>query len=233
MRKDKKLRVVALVALCISVLGLSLGFAAFSNTLTISSSATVSPDETDFDINIYGMEENALCDRDFSFDLLSSATIGAPDCNSTSKSATVSEISDSGKSVTISNIEVGFSEPDEDAYYYYLIKNEGEYDAYLDVDSLVELFNGKTGTCVPSDDANVDMVNKACESIKLYVALTGVDGDNYVDVSQSSVYKLGKGSTILVEMGIRYKKDGERADGDFSVDFDDIVLEFTSVSPGE
>ena len=36
MRKDKKLRVVAIIALTISVLGLTLGFAAFSNEIPIS-----------------------------------------------------------------------------------------------------------------------------------------------------------------------------------------------------
>ena len=54
MEKNKKTKTLAIIALIISILGLTLGFAAFSNTLTISSSATVSPDESDFNINVYG-----------------------------------------------------------------------------------------------------------------------------------------------------------------------------------
>ena len=51
MEKSRTSKIIAVVALVVAVLGLSLGFAAFSNTLTISSSATVSPDSGDFDIN--------------------------------------------------------------------------------------------------------------------------------------------------------------------------------------
>ena len=55
MRKNQKQKIMAIVALCISVLGLTLGFAAFSNTLTISSSATVTPDSKDFKLVLYGV----------------------------------------------------------------------------------------------------------------------------------------------------------------------------------
>ena len=41
MKRERQAKWVSIIALCISVLGLTLGFAAFSNTLTISSSATV------------------------------------------------------------------------------------------------------------------------------------------------------------------------------------------------
>ena len=41
---------MVIVALCVAALCLTLGFAAFSNTLTISSSATVTPEEADFKI---------------------------------------------------------------------------------------------------------------------------------------------------------------------------------------
>ena len=40
MRKDKKLRVIAIIALTISVLGLTLGFAAFSNKTCVAKEGT-------------------------------------------------------------------------------------------------------------------------------------------------------------------------------------------------
>ena len=55
MRRRQKTKTVAIIALTISVLGLTLGFAAFSNVLTISSSATVTPNESDFKLQLYGM----------------------------------------------------------------------------------------------------------------------------------------------------------------------------------
>ena len=236
MRKDRQLRLVAILALCVSVVGLTLGFAAFSNTLTISSSATVKPDESDFDINVYGMDEETACDDDRTIESMTSTDISAPDCVSNAKSASISEINDDGKSITISNIEVGFSAPDEEAYYYYIIKNEGEYDAYIDTEQF-NVFNANTGgaqkTCTPATGTSVDMVNKACSDIILAAEITGINGEDYVDVIGTSVYKLEKGASILLEMVIRYNSNGERADGDFSVEFDPITIEFSSVPLAE
>ena len=54
-----------IAALCISVVGLTLGFAAFSNVLTISSGATVSPDRSDFKLVAYGIEDTSVFDENF------------------------------------------------------------------------------------------------------------------------------------------------------------------------
>ena len=51
-------KAIAIVALCVGVVGLSLGFAAFSSRLTISSGATVTVDkDTQFE-NIFGYDVN-------------------------------------------------------------------------------------------------------------------------------------------------------------------------------
>ena len=57
MKRNRQSRIVEILALCASVLGLTLGFAAFSNTLTISSSTTASLDESDFKLVLYGLPE--------------------------------------------------------------------------------------------------------------------------------------------------------------------------------
>ena len=236
MKQNKQSKLVAILALCVSVVGLTLGFAAFSNTLTISSSATVSPNESDFDINVYGMDEETACDNNRTLESFTSTDKSVPDCVSTAKSATISEIKDDGKSITISNINIGFSAPGEYAYYYYIIKNEGEYDAYIDTAQFSPFdysAGGAPKTCTAATETNVDMVNNACSDIILSADITGIKGENFVDVTESSVYQLGKGESILLEMGIEYNEDGERADGDFSVEFDPITIEFTSVPPAE
>ena len=68
MRKKRQSKILAIIALCISVLGLTLGFAAFSKTLAISLSATVSPDSSDFKLVMYGLP-NKITDR--SLDIIS------------------------------------------------------------------------------------------------------------------------------------------------------------------
>ena len=51
MERDRSAKIIAIVALCIAIVGLSIGFAAFSSNLTISSSANVKPDPSSFDVN--------------------------------------------------------------------------------------------------------------------------------------------------------------------------------------
>jgi hypothetical protein len=55
---ERNSKVIAIVALCIGVVGLSLGFAAFSNTLTISSSATVAPDASTFNVDFSAVDND-------------------------------------------------------------------------------------------------------------------------------------------------------------------------------
>ena len=50
MEKDRGTKAIAIVALLIGVVGLSVGFAAMSSTLTIESSADVAPSENDFTV---------------------------------------------------------------------------------------------------------------------------------------------------------------------------------------
>ena len=51
MEKDRRARFIAIAALLVGVIGLSLGFAAFSNTLTIKSSAEVNVDPNTFNVD--------------------------------------------------------------------------------------------------------------------------------------------------------------------------------------
>ena len=56
MEKVRQVKVLSIFALVLAILGMSLGFATFSSTLNISSSATVSPNSEDFKMRIYGFE---------------------------------------------------------------------------------------------------------------------------------------------------------------------------------
>ena len=64
MKKDGNLKTITLLALIVAVIGLGVGFAAFTRTLTISSSATVTPNDDEFDIVVYGVDE-AKADFDY------------------------------------------------------------------------------------------------------------------------------------------------------------------------
>ena len=59
-------------------------------------------------------------------------------------SATSAKINTIGDSIKISDINVGLSKPGEVATYFFMIKNEGQYDAYVDFSSWFESNKGST-----------------------------------------------------------------------------------------
>ena len=62
MEKDRRARFVAIAALLVGVIGLSLGFAAFSNTLTIKSSAEVNVDSSKFNVDFSSSSSTVATD---------------------------------------------------------------------------------------------------------------------------------------------------------------------------
>ena len=144
------------------VCSLTIGFAAFSNSLTISSSVEVKPDSSDFDINVYGVG-NAITVG--SWDNLAT-TISEPDTNPSTffsvEGASVARISDDGKNITVSDLTVNFSDPGQSVGYYFMIKNEGEYDAYLNMQPLEELSFGVPGVCTAYSGTAPGLVEQTC-----------------------------------------------------------------------
>lgn len=52
--KQRKTKIILIVILMFVIVGMNIGFAVFSNVLIINSSATVSPNESDFRVIVYG-----------------------------------------------------------------------------------------------------------------------------------------------------------------------------------
>ena len=50
-----KAKMISIIALVVAIAAMSLGFAAFSTTLSISSSATVTPKDTNIQLTMYGI----------------------------------------------------------------------------------------------------------------------------------------------------------------------------------
>ena len=68
--ENRSSKVIAIVGLIAGVVGLSLGFAAFSNTLTIKAAADVTPDQATFNV-----------DLSWSNDDINNLTVGADDAS--------------------------------------------------------------------------------------------------------------------------------------------------------
>ena len=209
---EKIHRVVSVIALILGVVGVTIGYAAFSNTLTITSSAEVRPDPSGFNV-------------DFS----SSGSTVATDPIAPSLSATATGFSATNASINntsapvISNLKATFTEPGQTVTYNFYSYNAGQYIAYLN--SIT--FNGSK-SCTPATGTDSTLTASACTGITLSVKV-GNDNATTTDVSTISGHSLGVGSSETVQVVISYAAGSARADGNFDVTLPDIVLTYDSV----
>lgn len=215
MKKSRQVKIISIVSLVIAIFALTLGFAAFSNTLNISSSATVKPSKSDFKVEL----SPTTLPTDTSSSVVG-VTTGATAANAT--------ISSDRKSIT--GLTANFTEPGQSVIYTFYAHNKGEYDAYLEEITYVNLEGDseliKYCTIDKNDNTTSSLVSSACNDIKLTV--------NVGDVSTSASktvfgHKLAKNSYETVRVIIEYASNGTRADGPFSVAFGDISLQYSTV----
>ena len=215
MEKDRSSKVIAVVALLVAVIGLSVGFASFSSTLTISSSANVTPNSDTFKV-VFSSNGTILTTE---------AVIG--DVTGTGASATNATINND-TNPTISGLAANFTEPGQKVVYTFYAHNSGEYDAFLKSVTYANV-TGKSESkvCTAGSGTTETLVTNACDdiSVKVNVGTTNTTAST-ADITGHSLLK---GAFEQVTVTIEYAADGDRADGDFSVSFGDISLVYSSV----
>lgn len=214
MDRDRSTKVIAIVALCVAVFGLSVGFAAFSNDLTIKSEATVKPNASDFDVNFSSSDTS---ETDGTVTATSTAGVTAQDATINNATAP-----------TISGIKVEFTEPGQSAKYSFFAHNAGKYNAFL---NNVTFKNAKDANaniaCVAAEGTNAAMVASACQGISIKVK---VGTTTFAEPTPTiTSHELRIDQYEPVEVTIEYKTGAARADGDFQVNIGDIVLTYGSV----
>ena len=214
MERERGSKVIAIVALCIGVVGLSLGFAAFSSNLTINSSATVTVEDNFsvyFDEDSINVEENG-------------ATAGQPTVDNVEKR----EGTQVYESSTIGDLSAAFTAPGQSVKYTFNAVNNGQYVAYLtDVNFIAPV----TPVCTAKNGATQALVDEACKQISLSLK---VGTETITSETTSYANSIAIGGTTPVEVTITYAvKEGVEnqplADGDFDVEFGDIELTYKSV----
>ncbi|MBO5121283.1 MAG: hypothetical protein J6C28_06340 [Bacilli bacterium] len=218
MEKERHIKILSIVALVLAIAGMSLGFAAFSTTLNISSSATVAPDSSNFKVGFYASTTSALASE-------------AQDhvYPSTNGSATATSLYISEGTTSISSLKVGFTSPGESVTYSFYVGNSGEYDAYLRAIN----FNNAIGAnsnkvCTAGTDATDSLVQAACNDISISV--------NVHDITATSTSSSISGKVLYqktfapITITIEYAANGNRADGPFSVSFGDVSLDYSSAA---
>ncbi len=212
MNDNKGYRIIAIVALLLGVVGVTLGYAAFSNTLTISSSAEVRPDPSAFNVDFSTSSSSVVADP--IVPTLNPATDGPTATNGVINNA---------NAPTATNLKATFTEPGQEVTYSFYAYNAGEYIAYLN--SIV--FSG-TKTCTGKSGTTQALVDTACNGINLSVKV-GSEAVTSTSIASIASHSLGINGAEEIEVTISYDAGSGRADGDFDVTLPDIVLTYDSV----
>lgn len=229
MEKNRGTRVIAIIALLAGVAGLSLGFAAFSNTLIIRSQATVNPTN---EFKVYFSKTAA---PNYSVDPV------VPEIpNGSAATATNATIDNTtGANPTISNLHATFTQPGQSVTYRFYAYNKGQYTGYLRSIAF-ENVTGESTTriCTPGKDANnvdttASMVTAACSGITVSVQVGSeaakVNPTSATTYDTYSLHSLAKDASEEVVVVITYAANSALADGPFTVAFGDIKLGYSSV----
>ena len=218
--RDRSYQVVTLVALVVAVLGLSVGFAAFSNTLTIKSSAEVKPDSSQFNVDL-----SAVADS------VSTSVVGVASGTAGATAGTATIDNSGTASASIENVSATFTEPGQTVTYTFHARNVGTYAAYLNTITFGSATGATAATetkvCTAGSGTSATLVAAACEGITLTLDVGSLTG---VTATQTGIsgHSLAASASEQIVVTIAYTGTA-KADGDFSVKFGDIVLQYDSV----
>lgn len=222
MDRERGSKVIAIVALCVGVVGLSLGFAAFSSNLTIKSSASVTVEDN---FSVY-----------FDEDSIEAIPTGGATADAEAITVTNTEKKEEGSQVyatsEIGDLHANFTAPGQSVTFKFNAVNNGQYVAYLTdaefgVVAGTELFK----KCTAATGTTQSLVDAACENISLTLKV----GDEVITSGTTTfANEIAINGTTPVEVTITYaEKEGvdnqPLADGDFEVAFGDIGLTYKSV----
>lgn len=215
MEKNRTGQIIAIFALVVGVVGLSIGFAAFSNVLKIQSSATVKPSSDTLNVDFSSSDTEVLTNEI------------VPVATPSSVVSTNAQI-DNTNDPTISNLSATFTEPGQKVVYDFYAYNAGQLDAYL---KSIVYSNVKDKTankvCTAKEGTTDDLVQKACNGISVKVKV-GTEAETSSGIASISNHALAKTKAEKVTVTLEYAQDAERADGDFTVSFGDITLNYSS-----
>ena len=219
MEKQRKYKLFVVIALVVAICGMTLGFAAFSKVLTINSSATITPNEEDFNI------------------------VGSGSANDHTITTVVPKVSGGATAsdgIIVNNVgastmsaAVNFTAPGQSATYSFYIHNIGEYDAFLKKLEFLPA-DGETvnKVCIADVGTNETLVAQACESIEIAV-IAGIGGQELTFYETTefpqniSMLKSEYGTGKLI---ITYNEDGVRADGSFTVKIGGISIYYSTAN---
>ena len=215
MEKRRTGQAIAIMALVVGVVGVSIGFSAFSNALKIQSNATVTPDKDTLNVDFSSSDQSVDASE-----IVPTVTGSIQATN-----AIINNTDDP----TISNLSATFTEPGQSATYSFYAYNAGELTAYLK-SIIYGNATGETATkvCKAKEGTTDALVQKACNGISLKVKV-GSEAETASGLGSISGHSLAKTKAEAITVTLEYAAGAERADGDFTVSFGDVTLNYSSV----
>ena len=231
---------ITIAALIVAIVGLSIGFAAFSNTLTISSSASVNPSDENFIVQFSKYSD-------------SDATGTLNPITPTALTSDYGEnglIPDSNKK-KLQDLHATFTAPGQSVTYELYVRNTGAYVAYLKELSFANAehatsgetykhcyaattreVNGETKGIPESEQATQTLVSAACNGISISVSIgtaTNITPDSASKSLGNQALAANNGN-VKATITISYTGN-DFVDGPMEVEFGDISFN-ASTNPG-
>ncbi len=216
MEKNRKIQIIAIVALVIGIVGLSIGFAAFSSVLNIQTSANVKPDSSTLNVDFSTAEDKMEI-----AEIIPTATPNSL--------VTTNGVIDNSGDPTISKLSATFTEPGQSVVYKFYAYNAGELNAYLKSIVFSNVTDQNTTKICTAGQGTTDaLVQKACDKISVKIKV-GNELETTTGKASITGHALSKGNGELVTVTLEYEAGADRADGDFTVAFGNITLNYSSV----
>ena len=222
MRNNSR-QVMIIAMLLVAVVGLSVGFAAFSNTLSINSTAKVNPNASDFSL----VFANNTDINNLNVGNVSPANVST----GTGPAATINNQAQGGPKLT--GLGAEFTEPGQVVEYDLYIVNNGNFDAYLtdlvfnnvEGESVTKTCNKVTEGYGQTQWATNESLAAVCSSINVSVRL---NNHTYTNTSNLNNLKIEKGSNKQIKVIITYS-GSNRADGPMRIRIGSISINATTV----
>ena len=253
MEKKRGNQVMAIAALFIAVIGLSLGFAAFSNTLTISSGATVNPSESNFDIDFTNANSTTGLPSGATLPYVTGGVPTASITNPAGLTVTNGTMTNSGEgSPLVSGLSAEFTEPGQSVTYNFYTMNTGHLVGYLrEINFAGSISCSASEVTSSRTPATSGLVDEACKDMRIAITVDGTATQTYSNKGPNTTadanyhnagttaitgHSIATGAFHTVAVTIAYDKDtsvnneaGNTVDGPVTVTFPSIRLVYRSV----
>ena len=231
MERDRGAKIIAATALVFAIVGVSIGFAAFSNDLTITSEAEVTPVNS---LRVYFSSSDSTLETNGGNIEISYLPVEETTDYPNFKASTPVISNDIPTAPTLTNLKATFIRPGESVTYKLYVQNASSYDAQLSAITF------GTKSCTAKSGTSQNLVDDACGEFDISVTVGGGSGEptsitktlNTSPSSSVSGHVLGAGEFETLQITLSYISSGSNTvlNGDFDVKFGDVTLTYSTIA---